>query len=353
MNCYIKSNSAVDASVLWGFDVFNFSIEIVNTTFELNLGSTSMIDLSDSTINLENCFFVSNVNPTIYLTATLLQISNVTFSNNSCDSLTLGCLISLNQYSTLIIDNAIFFGMAMIKTQTGVLYSLNSTVQMQNVTFSNLASLGVGTCLYCQYTDLTVNDSEFSSFYPSCIYTYGGNLSLYDVGIGNSVIESSPLIVEDVENLWIESSQFYNNSGAANGGALFLEKILDSLVSEAILLSNSFYNNSAESYGGAIYTSNQYVEISNTSFKENKAYSGGAIFFDTASNSTGGLILDQVTFTSNNAFLEGGAIKSTTMLPTFKSSILTFNNTALYGNDYGSYPIRIVFQVYDSQNISC
>ena len=348
INCYIKSNHAIDASMLLAFELFSNSVEIINTTFEMNFGSTTMFDLSDSSILMQNCTLINNTNPTIYLIQTTLEIYNLTFVNNTCNSLSLGCLISSNYYSTLIMHNAIFFNLQSKKTQIGAIMALNSTVQMQNVSFSSIKSLGLGTCIYSQYTDLKINNSNFSDFFPSCIYIYGGNMTFNGVSISNSAVEYSPLYISDIEEMDIETSKFCNVYGANKGGGLLIDRTINSNISKAIIKNVLFYNNSADTDGGAIFIASQYVQLINSTFEQNKANRGGSIFFDSPSDAD--LVLNNVNFKSNTAFLEGGAITSTSKLPVFNFSVECSNNSALYGKDYGSYPIRMVFQIFEFQN---
>ena len=352
INSYVQGNHAADVSVFLVFDIFSITLEIVNTTFELNFGKTTMFDVSDSSLVLENCIFVNNNNPTIYLIKTDLKIFNLTHFNNTCDNLILGCLLSANQYSTLLINSANIMNMLTKKTQIGAILSLNSSLQMKNVVFSDIKSIGTGSCIYSQYTDLQIKNSNFSYFFPSCIYVYGGNFSFNGVTMSNSQVESSPLIVEDIEGMNITLSTFSNNTGAPKGGALLIDSTNNSTQSKVLIIQSKFYNNKALMDGGAIYISNQYLEIWNSTLEKNNATRGGAIFFDAANDSFADLDLNTVDFISNEASLEGGAIKSTAKLPKFKSSVSTLQNLALYGNDFGSYPIRIVFQIFDTQNNS-
>ena len=331
INCYIKSNHAIDASMLLAFELFSESVEMINTTFEMNFGSTTMFDLSDSSILMQNCTLINNTNPTIYLIQTTLEIHNLTFINNTCNSLSLGCLISSNDYSTLIMKNSIFFNLLSKKTQIGAIMALNSTVQIQNVSFSGIKSLGLGTCIYSQYTDLKINNSNFSDFYPSGIYIYGGNLTFNDVSISNSFVEYSPLYISDIENMDIATSKFCNIYGANKGGGLLIDRTINSNISKAIINNVLFCNNSADTDGGAVFIASQYVQFINSTFEKNKANRGGSIFFDCPSDSSADLVLNNVNFKSNTAFLEGGAIKSTSKLPLFNFSVESSNNSALYG----------------------
>lgn len=57
-------------------------------------------------------------------------------------------------------------------------------------------------------------------------------------------------------------------------------------------------------------------------------------------------ILENNTFLSNNAFIEGGAIKFNTQTPYFSNNIF-INNTAEYGGNIAAFPCKIVLKAYN------
>ena len=162
----------------------------------------------------------------------------------------------------------------------------------------------------------------------------------------------SAIMSINVEDIFIESSIFLNNTGSNEGGVLSFENIND-ISYKTLIISSNFTNNNAIKNGGAMKFLNQYTQITNCSFINNSAIYGGAIFFGTNVNSSCYLLLNQVVFQGNSAFQEGGAIKSTYNLPQIiNNSVVMRNNKALYGNNYASYPIRIQFKICNTQEIS-
>ena len=131
------------------------------------------------------------------------------------------------------------------------------------------------------------------------------------------------------------------------GGVIYIENI-DNIYGKMTLIKSSvFSNNSAQNMGGSIFIYNQLTEFYNVSFYENSAVYGGAIYND--KNYNGEIILRNCSFENNLAFLEGAALKYNDKPPKIENSSFR-NNNAPYGNDFGSYPVRIKFQIINQTN---
>ena len=347
-NNYFKKNYAFDGSVIWAFDLFEISIELNNCTFEKNIASNTMIDLSYSSIYITNCTFIDNLNPSIYLLKSSLQISNLIVINSTCQTLQLGCVICSDKNSIVNILSLVVMDANSKITDSGAIYALNSTLNIEYTVFQDCFSSGLGTCIYSIDSLININKSNFSNFNPSCIYAMGGNLTLYKIEMGNSFVDKSPVISIFCENIYIEQSNFFNNTGADQGGALLFQNNYN--LKKALVRFSNFSDNFASENGGSIIIFNQQVEIVESLFINNKAFCGGAVFFETQNNNSGDLILNKVQFQSNTAIHEGGAIKSTFKLPISDITVNSMNNKALYGKDYASYPIRIKFRIYETRN---
>ena len=55
------------------------------------------------------------------------------------------------------------------------------------------------------------------------------------------------------------------------------------------------------------------------------------------------------TFSNNKAIIEGGAIKWNDEMPLFSDNLF-FNNSAIYGENIASFPIRIIIKLYNSSD---
>ena len=108
-------------------------------------------------------------------------------------------------------------------------------------------------------------------------------------------------------------------------------------------ISNSNFTNNGNStqrLGGEISISQSVVTIQNSSFTNNTAIDGGAINFGCTSVTNCNLTLNTLTFTDNNAVSQGGALHYDYVRPSFYG-IQYINNTAQYGENIASYPVKI------------
>ena len=106
-------------------------------------------------------------------------------------------------------------------------------------------------------------------------------------------------------SILIEGSTFTNNTGNKGGGAIETD------VTYLTLLQTSFFNNHA-SHGGALYipyASNAdflVIVISNVSFINNMGSKGGALYL---ANFDGRIVIEDSTFRNNSADTDGGAVR--------------------------------------------
>ena len=108
-------------------------------------------------------------------------------------------------------------------------------------------------------------------------------------------------------------------------------------------MSNSNFTNngnSSQRLGGAIYIKQSVLTIQNSSFSNNTAIDGGAIYFGCTSIANCNLTLTDLVFTNNNAIRQGGAIYYDYARPTIER-IEYISNSAQYGLDIASYPTKI------------
>ncbi|CAI2370495.1 unnamed protein product [Moneuplotes crassus] len=105
---------------------------------------------------------------------------------------------------------------------------------------------------------------------------------------------------------------------------------------------STFINNGNidSSTGGAILVQNSKVRIENSTFNHNAGLKGSAIAFECTSLELCDLSLDDVNFTNQRASQQGGAINYNYKPPVITNCTFT-NNSAQYGPDIASYPVRI------------
>lgn len=348
INCTIKNNYAPGGSVLWAFDLYEINILIFNSTLEENYASTSMIDISTSSLKLMSCTIVNNLNSVIFISKVVLTMQNTNFSNNFCEAKQMGCLISSDQDSSLDLLSISVVNTTATSTEPGAFYITNSNLTLENSFFYNSTSLGLGACIYSFNSILNVKNSNFSKFYPSCIYLNSSTSVLSEISMGNSSVIYSPITVTFSKAFILGNSYFFNNYGAKEGAALYFQNNMNA-ISQTQIISTKFYRNTAKNNGGAIIVKNENISFFNCLFEENQALIGGALYLENTMDSSGGSYLISSSFLENNAGIDGGAVKFTEKWPILNNVTMS-NNSAVYGNDYAAYNVRIAFQIYEIYN---
>lgn len=226
------------------------------------------------------------------------QISGITFEKNTAS----------------VAGGAIAFG------KWGIEGSTKVAAQLTNNEF-NENSARNGGAAYLENAELTFADSSFT------------NNSATEFGGAIYVDQSSSVVVDNITftgnrvesestgnggaifslngNVQVNESIFTENTSKRNGGAIAIasDNVRDDSVQQLSISNSEFVSNTAEKKGGAVfwydYETNDRkgdLAIEQTTFKDNKANMGGAIYAENAFTVTGSQ------FIKNQATDDGGAI---------------------------------------------
>lgn len=226
------------------------------------------------------------------------QISGITFEKNTAS----------------VAGGAIAFG------KWGIEGSTKVAAQLTNNEF-NENSARNGGATYLENAELTFADSSFT------------NNSATEFGGAIYVDQSSSVVVDNITftgnrvesestgnggaifslngNVQVNESIFTENTSKRNGGAIAIasDNVRDDSVQQLSISNSEFVSNTAEKKGGAVfwydYETNDRkgdLAIEQTTFKDNKANMGGAIYAENAFTVTGSQ------FIKNQATDDGGAI---------------------------------------------
>lgn len=157
----------------------------------------------------------------------------------------------------------------------------------------------------CNFTDNTADETA------GALYLASDNNTVKDCIFTNNTANKAGAIYSDVnDDLYVFNSKFNNNSANETGGAIMIEEYGN--------IVNSTFDNNRGGIGGAIYSDSE-GDFINSTFTNNKADNGGAIamldgkiinstFTKNFANETGGAItvagdltIDKITFIGNAA----------------------------------------------------
>ena len=301
------------------------TLKVFNSNFHQNSYLLGTISLANCNASVHNSTFIMNSSPVrggaIEATNSTLYVLNSTFHKNSA---VFGGAIGISGCQFLI-RNCSLYGNRAIKLQ-----GLNGLILQDKIKDQT----GWGGAISAHNAQGTIKESLFEN--NSASFT-GGALA---------VSLESTITVSDVD--------FVNNKAVFYGGALSIvavpvDKVMDGLKNILKNMKDSSFVNLAESkpYGA--------LQISETSFIQNQAYQGGALFvtfynatiynslFDSNTgsavfciNST--LHVDGTTFLNNSSPQEGGALLGGYSMINLRNGILE-QNTAAEG---GAIYLRVV-----------
>ena len=299
------------------FKVISSNLTLRNMVIR-NCNDSALLVGQGSILNTVNVTFednhVADNGAVVYCDGSDYYSRHDTFKNNYAE---LGGSAIYGDYSILSFDNSIFANQNSI--YWSLIYGSNCIINVSSSIFANTTSK-YATAIYNNYK-VNIKKSKFINLHAN--ETAGG------IAIkGPSIANESYLSVEECE--------FINVTATKNGGAIFadilgatndlnngLVEIINStfkqcsgdfggamlqLGGECEIINSLFAENSAAENGGALYTSNASVLIVSTSFENNELdeYSGlgGAVYLD-----YGIAIIGNSTFKDNVA-KQGGAIFS-------------------------------------------
>ena len=214
-------------------------------------------------------------------------------------------------------------------------YVASSEIIFSNGFLNNISTSMKNIYLMISFnSNISFNGFNGEFFSQTFVYSTKCNITIFRLNLfGNPNYFHSVLISESNKQVIIEKSIFvgFNNLdlGAIQNFNTFF-----------ILFSSVFMNNNAiNTNGGAVYTSNSNISFDANIFSNNSADYGGAIFFN-CDNIDLNLMLSSNNFTHNKAKIGGGAFFSVYNVPNYSINDYS-ENSAEYGDDYASPPIRL------------
>lgn len=314
-------------------------IKIANNSPNILSSHKPALHIRRGNIVINNCHFTNNTSiwgGAIYITSSLNTeetiITNSTFDNNYSGN---GGAI-YNSEGNIVLENVTFQSNAVL-SNGGAIYNETGDIVMNNVTFEdNIADKIAGT-LYSREGELTIDNSSFISNSSEegvgAIHIDGGN---QNVSIDNSNFTTNKGLIAGAFHFknegknQIRTTNFESNETFALASVIHDTRSTELLIdqctfkdniatdegstigtrSEKVTITRSTFdggiNPSTVGKGGAIHAENTTTTtINESTFLNNKAALGGAIFIDRIDNEP---IISGCTFNSNKSTSTGGAI---------------------------------------------
>lgn len=215
-------------------------------------------------------------------------------------------------------------------------------INITRTTFTDNVAATDGGVLYVDSDNTTITDSTFTgnqADYGGALWLDGAVITITGSDFENNSASSKAGVayIYDPDNMIVTDSTFKNNSTTDHASVFYDE------ASDPITITGSvFEGNTASSFGGTVYGFSP-VNITDTSFIDNTATYGAAIY------DVGDTYLTNVSFVGNSVSATGGAIYGADSLTgsnvtfanntaggdgaaTFNTGVTTLTNTTFTGN---------------------
>ena len=341
-NCIFANNTSTTQGL---FRLQLAFVSMTNCTIFNNTSSgtiSSGIILYASMLSLSNCSFSNqNLNYITSFLSSVVSISDTSFSN--CDSTIPGAAIYASSSKISITQSAFE---KITTTQYGAALYLDSSPLTMNYTSFQFNKALAGDSIYSLSSSMNILDCEFYNFSNQLaqlgsIYFDSANLYIENSNFSNTIMPSSGIYGSSIGSLKVISCSF-SSITSENGSGI---SILNTRGNNSMLISNSiFSNNNATSQGGAIYSAGVDLTISNTIIYNNTAGSdGGGINFSSPTCVNCNFSISGSTNITFNrcAAGSGGGIKWEDRKPEVENSVIIQNNSAPYGGNYASYAVTM------------
>ena len=196
--------------------------------------------------------------------------------------------------------------------------------------------------------------------------TFTGNKTTGDMTFDDAVADGNPayygdngggaIFLYDHSQTTVENSEFSGNTSGTYGGAIATRNGASAENSSLTLNASTFDGNSADLWGGALYNSVKTTIGNGTSFKNNTAKFGGAIWNEGEMYFAN---TEQITFGKNTTSSAGGAIYNKGKIDKLSHILFQENNAAqggainnsnLIGVDQGGYIGEISYSLFANNN---
>ena len=336
------------------------SAYIKNVVSVNNSAQISLASFSFTQVTLEDISIYNSSSIIFVIQYATLNFSNLYVQNHICYVNQIGCVINIISKSMINITNLSCFDVFSYESE-GIIYSSSSTINMSDSYFYNISVAAVADVLYAELSYIYLTSVEIQYYKNSAIGIYQSYDFIYEDGKCSNlnVLSHACINITTTNSILISGSTFYNISFSA----ISINNDLDFLQSTNFEMPNiqncNFHDNynqnshlnNFESKGGCLYIENSYINISNSTFSNNQADIGGAIYL--SSKDTMNIyylywLIQNNSFLNNTALISGGgAIFWDYNLPFIVNNVF-LGNQGNFGNDLATFPFRMNISMNES-----
>lgn len=279
---YIKNSfSSLGTIFCFNMNYNGFSL-IMKSVFHMNDADNFLIDIFETTIKIEGCFFLNNSNNLFMIYHSFMNITYTIFENNFCKNFE-GCLLKISLNSKVHITKSIFLDAYNERDEGNIFISNSSFFLHSSMFFNSTNKKNQGNCISSYSGNLELSYSIFENNYGNCIFASNSKVKFNNLTMNHmKTIENKDVnfygafSCENCFSISIENSLFSNNSFVNLGSAIYISS-KNPIESNILIAGTNFFNNLAF-LGGCLYIQNQNASINNCIFETNYAFKGAGIF---------------------------------------------------------------------------
>lgn len=354
-------------------------------------GSTiSLIYCEQAQLLLKDNWFYNMTATIFHFHSSEIELRASLVENLSCVENGEGCVVNLFRTPSVFIEGLRVVNMSRGNTYDGgVVYSMESCVQMRNISLESLQSSkenSYGTIIMAASSMVFLEDTRARNFMKGGLYLKESFLFIANSSFVNEKPEEF-IMFQDViycENcyfLMLMHTVFQNFSffeGQPNSvvfiqqstslqesqdtdtffyllGGRAISLNLTDFPDYFFVIDCEFADNHAKQASVLQLYAMSYLLLENSVFLRNSAEDfAGCLYFSFTisenSDDCSEILLRNNIFRDNSAANEGGAIKWFANLSPSLENNTFFNNSAIYGNEIASIPVRLWFKVFEKAN---
>lgn len=284
------NNFAESGGILQCYENYGSNITIESSIFVNNSCDENLFILMNAKLYMFDCEFQLNKNIIFSLSKANLTLNHISIYDNTCANKIIGCLINSIDNSNILADDLILTNISNI-LEEGNIYLENSLAIFSQLFMNKSTTLkNIGCCIMSMQSKILLDFGYFANYDDNCIYAVNSFIN-----ITNSVFENRNSEVFFTEKsgfklgsvycdvcfeLFISNDSFFYNMRSSSGSCIYISDSLEEANENiAWILNSSFMGNIASDKGGAIYIEDFNAIILNSSFKNNQASFGAAIYF--------------------------------------------------------------------------
>lgn len=343
-NVTFKGNRATRGAALDFSNSLKIYTNMTLVSFQGNECVDSIVNLGNMALMASGISFSLNKGRIFQLKTVILSILNLTVKEHICEGVDMvGCGGYFQELSFVNISNA---NISKINSNfVEDLFSVSeSSLTLSNIKVSAVITESRSTVIFSKRSDLVITNLLIEGLNGEIFNLEDSSLKIEGITVNDVVNNKSDyatIYCTETRSFLLRNGKFFNVKGKKLGGAIAIIKGKG----KNEIFNSSFEKCNSLGKGGAVYISQGDLNISLSKFISNIAEeSGGSLFFDCDLANECVWNISNNSFVKNSAKISGGAYHSNAFVPYGRKSNFFLENSAAYGPDYSSFPVRITLQ---------